>query len=383
MRHVWRNAVIDLGPAIGLLAVGLLELPGSGLGPEAAQQHLFAVLVSTLALAVRRRHPLAVALAVAVTVMATSLGAEPPDEVAVLLAVIVSVFSAAAYLPALATAGAAAANAAALTVSIVTDTTDTDAASVGTGMILFVALPAAVGAAYRRRRLATQSLEARAEELQRQAGEAVAMERRRIARELHDLVAHSVSVIAVQAEAGKQVLGAGGPTTADGAFTAIADASRSALVELARLLRILREDEVGTAAEPVSPQPGMSDLDALLTRIGAAGLDARLKVEGEAQPLAQGVSLCAYRVIQESLTNALKHSAAEHADVILRYGADVLDLEVRAADDGSTPSPSGGTGRGLIGMWERVALCGGSLTLDVSDGFAVRARLPLTREPAL
>ncbi|GII33329.1 sensor histidine kinase [Planotetraspora mira] len=369
--------VIDLGPAIGLLSVGLLELPGSGLAPEAVQQHLFAVLVSTMALAVRRRHPLAVALAVAVTVMATSLGAEPPDEVAVLLAVIVSVFSAAAYLPTLVMVGAAAANAAALTVSILTDTAETDASSVATGMVLFIVLPAAVGAAYRRRRLATQSLEARAEELERQARGAVAAERRRIAREVHDLVAHSVSVIAVQAEAGKRVLD-GGPEATGGAFTAIADASRSALVELARLLRLLREDEAPVPIEPLQPQPGLSDLDSLVARIGAAGLDVRLKIEGEARPLAQGVSLCAYRVIQEALTNTLKHSAADQADVTLRYGQNVLDLEVRTADDGSSSPPAGGTGRGLIGMWERVALCGGRLTLDISNGFAVRARLPVT-----
>ncbi|MFC0555315.1 sensor histidine kinase [Planotetraspora thailandica] len=379
MRRVWWNLVIDLGPAIGLLLVGLLELPGLGLAPDTAQQHLFAVLVSTLALAVRRRHPLAVALAVAATVVATSLGAEPPDEVAVLLAVIVSVFSAAAYLPTLAMAGATAANAAALTVSILTDTSETDASGVGTGMVLFVVLPAAVGAAYRRRRLATQSLEARAEDLERQARGAVAAERRRIAREVHDLVAHSVSVIAVQAEAGKRVLD-GGPATADGAFTAIAEASRSALVELARLLRVLREDEEPVAIEPLSPQPGLSDLDALLDRIDAAGLAVRLRVEGEARPLAQGVSLCAYRVIQEALTNTLKHSAADQADVTLGYSRGALDLEVRAAADGSSPPAAGGAGRGLIGMWERVALCGGSLSLDVSNGFAVRARLPLTAE---
>jgi signal transduction histidine kinase len=376
MRHGWRNLVIDFGPAIGLLLLGLLELAGSGLAPETAQQHLFAVLVATTALAVRRRHPLTVALAVAFTVVATALGAEPSDEVAVLLALIVSIFSAAAYLPTVSMTGAAVANAAALTVAILTDPSDTPA-NVAPSIVLFIALPVAVGAAFRRRRLAAQSLEARAEVLERQAGEAVAAERRRIAREVHDLVAHSVSIIAVQAEAGRRVLD-GDPKTADGAFTAIADASRSALVELARLLRLLREDEAPVPIDPLPPQPGLTDLDSLVVRIGAAGLDVRLKIEGEARPLAQGVSLCAYRVIQEALTNTLKHSAADQADVTVRYGHNVLDLEVRTADDGSSPSSAGGTGRGLLGMWERVALCGGGLSLDISNGFAVRATLPLT-----
>ncbi|MFJ4845660.1 sensor histidine kinase [Streptomyces sp. NPDC088733] len=376
--------LIDIAPAVLLCLLGVVELTDSPLNPEAGPQHLLAVVVTTCALAVRRRHPLTVALGIATAMALTALGAEPSDEVAVLLALIVAVYSAAAYLPTVQLVAAAAANSASLVVAILNDPSDSDPGNVVPTIVLFVVLPAVVGAAYRRRRTAVQHLTAQAEELQRtrdeQARRAVAAERQRIARELHDLVAHAVSVIAVQAEAGRGMLETD-RATAGRAFAAIADASRGALVELARLLRLLRDDDpvasaVAAEPEPLVPQPHFDDLDRLVSTMGAAGLTVRTATEGLPRPLDQGVSLCAYRVVQESLTNALKHSASEVAELRLRYDEHVLEIEVHT-DAGVGDSGRGGTGKGLVGMWERVVVCGGSLTLDVSAGFTVRVRLPL------
>ncbi|MGW1540025.1 sensor histidine kinase [Streptomyces sp. NPDC002309] len=376
--------LLDMVPAALLCLLGVFEVMDAPLNPEARPQHLLAVVVTTGALAVRRHHPLTVALGVATAMALTALGAEPSDEVAVLLALIVAVYSAAVYLPLVRLAAAVAANSAALVVAILNDPSDSDPGNIVPTILLFVALPAAVGAAYRRRRTAVQQLTVQAAELRRtrdeQARRALVAERQRIARELHDLVAHAVSVIAVQAEAGRGMLTTD-PATAERSFAAIADASRGALVELARLLRLLRDD--GTPAdgapdepEPREPQPHFDDLDRLVSTMDAAGLTVRVTMEGRPRPLDQGVSLCAYRVVQESLTNALKHSASATADLRLRYDEDLLEIEVHTATPVAS-SGDGGTGKGLVGMWERVVVCGGSMTLDVAAGFTVRVGLPL------
>ncbi|HEX6460779.1 MAG TPA: sensor histidine kinase [Thermoleophilaceae bacterium] len=234
--------------------------------------------------------------------------------------------------------------------------------------------------AVRDRQLRAEALAAQAELLERdrelRAEQAVAEERARIARELHDLVAHNVSVMVVQAGAERHALPEGADSTRE-ALTSIETSGRQALAEARRLLGMLRRN--GDTGGELEPQPGLAQLDFLVEQIERAGLPVRLEVEGERRPLPAGVDLCAYRVVQESLTNALKHAGPAHAEVRLRYLPAALDVDV--ADDGSgAQHPNGdGAGHGLIGMRERVALYGGRLEAGPRDGggFAVHAEIPL------
>jgi signal transduction histidine kinase len=236
-----------------------------------------------------------------------------------------------------------------------------------------------VRGAVRGRQLRADALAARAELLEREhelrAHEAVAEERARIARELHDLVAHNVSVMVVQAGAERHALGPEQASTRE-ALASIEQAGRQALVEARRLLGMLRRKDDGSELEP---QPSVDHIDVLVEQIERAGLPVSLAVEGERAPLPAGVDLCAYRIVQEGLTNALKHAGPAHAEVVLRYAPRALDVEVR--DDGRGPARANGdgAGHGLIGMRERVALYGGALETGARDGggFAIHAHLPL------
>jgi signal transduction histidine kinase len=213
------------------------------------------------------------------------------------------------------------------------------------------------------------------EDRESQAARAVADERRRIAREMHDVVAHSVSVMVVQAGGARRILDRDPERAADAARL-IERTGRSALLEMRRLLGVF-----GTADEPaaMAPQPTLDELDALVGRARDAGLPVTFTVEGERRPLPAGAEAAVFRVVQEALTNALKHSGAAPTDVLLRWGPEALEIVV--ADTGrptSTPAlPSGH--HGIVGMRERVRVYGGSLSaLPRPDGgFVVRARLPL------
>lgn len=224
-----------------------------------------------------------------------------------------------------------------------------------------------------------EALAERAEQLEHERERAVADERARLARELHDIVAHSVSVIAVQAQAGEALLDE--PARAGEAFRSIQATSRQALVELRRLLCLLRQVD---GLPTLTPQPGLAQLDALVEMVRSAGLTVDFAVEGSPEQVDPGVDLSAYRIVQEALTNALKHGGPTTAMVRVRYLADAVELEV--VDDGgpgSTGTRSGsGSGHGLVGMRERVNLYHGQLTAlrRPEGGFLVRARLPL--EPA-
>jgi signal transduction histidine kinase len=234
----------------------------------------------------------------------------------------------------------------------------------------------------RLRRRRTDDLERHAADLQADrealAREAVADERARIAREMHDSVAHSVSVMVLQAGAAEQVLAAS-PDQARESLVTIQDTGREAIVELRRMLGLLR-DPVEDAS--LSPQPGVGRLDALLGQVRAAGLPVELIVEGEPRRLPPGVDRSAYRIVQEGLTNTLKHAGPAHANVTLRYGDRALELEV--LDDGRGAKADNGGGFGLIGMRERAALYGGELDAGgrPGGGYVLRARLPLEREPS-
>ena len=228
-----------------------------------------------------------------------------------------------------------------------------------------------------RQELAT-ALAARTVELEHEREEkarlAVAEERARIARELHDVVAHNLSVMVVQAGAERRALDGERPETAE-VLETIEHTGRTAMAEMRRLLGMLRrsDDELALA-----PQPSLAHLRDLVDRVREAGLPVDLRIEGDERPLPPGIDLSAYRIVQEALTNALKHAVPACARVTVRYGDRELDVEI--ADDGQgavEPAPAGG--HGLVGMRERVALFGGDLAAGrrLSGGYAVRARLPL------
>jgi signal transduction histidine kinase len=204
------------------------------------------------------------------------------------------------------------------------------------------------------------------------AREAVVEERARIARELHDAIAHDVSMIVVQAGAERRVLDDGGSTGE--VLQTIEQIGRGALTEMRRLVGMLRSE----GADPLAPQPGLADLPRLVSQVREAGLPVELDVEGERRELPVGIELSAYRIVQEALTNALKHAGEARASVRVRYGAESLELEI--VDDGAgAQAPVTGGGHGLAGMRERVALYGGRLDAGrrPSGGFAVRVLLPI------
>jgi signal transduction histidine kinase len=203
------------------------------------------------------------------------------------------------------------------------------------------------------------------------AREAVVEERARIARELHDVIAHNVSMMVVQAGAERRVQE--DPQARD-VLETIEQIGRGALTETRRLVGMLREDGV----DPLSPQPGLGDVATLVAQVGEAGLPVELRVEGEPRALPTGIELSAYRIVQEALTNALKHAGGAPATVCVRYGADALELEI--LDDGAAGEASApGGGHGLAGMRERVALYGGRLEAGrrPAGGFCVSVLLPI------
>jgi signal transduction histidine kinase len=270
------------------------------------------------------------------------------------------------------------------------------------GLIFLTAWVAGVTSRARRASLAAAEDRAdRAEaEIDRQAREAAAAERARIARELHDVVAHHVSLIAVQAEAAGSVL-PGNPAQAARSVDIIGEVARQALAELRRLLGVLRGPSSPAALAGLAPAVTLASLDTVLEQVRGAGLPVELAVEGEPYPLAAGVDLTAYRIVQEALTNTLRHSSARSAAVTLSYEPDYLTVRVQdpgprlnggaaarsivsAAAPGAVASAGFGlagfglAGFGLAGIAERVASCGGNLNVGPTepDGFAVTARLP-------
>jgi signal transduction histidine kinase len=253
-----------------------------------------------------------------------------------------------------------------------------------TGDLVFIPLRFVVawvaGYALRERAEKAEAAEERAARAEREreaaARVAVAEERARIARELHDIVAHAVSVMVLQVGAVRHKLPASLAEDSE-ALKAVERAGRTALAEMRRLLAAMRPD--GDEAEFV-PQPGLDGLDSLLDEVGRAGLPVHLHVDGEPFPLPRAIDLSAYRIVQEGLTNALKHSRASNADVTVRYGADELQLEVR--DDGRGSATSDGLGHGLVGIRERVKIYGGEMTAGTATegGFVLSTRLPIGSE---
>jgi signal transduction histidine kinase len=207
------------------------------------------------------------------------------------------------------------------------------------------------------------------------AGErAAAEERSRIARELHDVVAHSVSVMVVQASGVRRLLHPEQERERE-ALLSVEQIGRDALTEMRRMLGVMRAGDERTAE--LAPQPGLKYLDRLIAQVEEAGLPVTLRVEGDRPELPAGIDLSAYRIVQEGLTNALKHAKGAHAEVVVRYSENGVEVEV--ADDGPGANGSDSNGHGLVGMRERVAIYGGTLDAGPRDGggYVLRALLPV------
>jgi signal transduction histidine kinase len=234
-----------------------------------------------------------------------------------------------------------------------------------------------IGFALRERAEQAEAAEARAAHAERERETAARIaaleERARIARELHDIVAHAVSVMVLQVGAVRHKLP---ETLADDAeaLRGVERAGRAALAEMRRLLGAMRGDGDGLE---LTPQPGLGSLDSLLDEIGRAGLPVRLHVDGEPFPVPRAIDLSAYRIVQEGLTNALKHAHASRADVTVHYRPDELQIEVR--DDGEGDARSDSPGYGLVGVRERVKIYGGEMSTGTATGggFVLSTRLPL------
>jgi signal transduction histidine kinase len=238
-----------------------------------------------------------------------------------------------------------------------------------------------IGEVFRTRNQREAELQERTRQLEKERDEnarrAVMDERVRIARELHDVVAHHVSVMGIQAGAARRILKQQ-PDKANDVLSQIEASSRQAVAELQRLLGFLREEN---HVDDIAPQPGLKQLDVLFDQMRLTGLSISVHKEGEEIPLPPGVDLSAYRIVQEALTNTLKHAGPVNADVTIRYLRGAVELEI--TDNGSTPqsvSNQESKGRGLIGMRERVSLHGGDFFAGrlPEGGFSVKAKLPFT-----
>jgi signal transduction histidine kinase len=337
------------------------------------------VLLHTLPLAARRRFPLAVlATTVASGVAFVALDLAPDI---LWVAIPVAVYSVAAYGDRwVALAGLAVAEAG---LAVVQLTPGRTGVNTWVGNMGFLAAAWLLGHFVGVRRLYVLRLEERTAELEQAREElarrAVTEERLRLARELHDVVAHAMSVIAVQSGVGAHIANTQ-PKEAAKALGAIEATSRAALEELRRLLGVLRQAD-GPQGD-LAPVPGLADLEGLLAELAKAGLAVKLRVNGTRPPLPAGVDLSAYRIVQEALTNVVKHAGSARAQVVIGYGDQ--DVTVEVTDDGrgavtSVSDGRAGTGHGLIGMRERVAAFGGDLEVGPGPdgGFRVAARLPL------
>jgi signal transduction histidine kinase len=234
----------------------------------------------------------------------------------------------------------------------------------------------ALGGKLREARAAEERARRAVEEREERALAAVAEERQRIARELHDVVAHSVSVMTVQAGGVRRLLRDNQVRERE-ALLLVEETGRQALAEMRRLLGILRQP---TEQPALSPQPGMTSLGGLIEQVREAGLPVEFRIQGEPVPLPPGIDLSAYRIVQEALTNALKHAGPARAKVCVRYRPESLELEIE--NDGRIDGDGESGGQGLVGMQERVSLYGGMLESGPrgGGGYAVRARLPVREE---
>jgi signal transduction histidine kinase len=373
---VTRRQLIDIGLPLVLATAAVTELVTSGdIDAPWPMQVLFA-LGTTLPLLWRRRAPLVVLAVVMASVGVADTAYNIADNMSSPFAgLLIATYASGAYTSRRDGRVAAAIIAVALVLMAVSIGEDVVGDMFFIGGILYAVWGAAT--IVRSRQEIAAALAARTVELEHEREEnaklAVAEERARIARELHDVVAHNLSIMVVQAGAERRAIGDDRPQTSE-VLETIEDTGRAAMAEMRRLLGMLRrsDDELALA-----PQPSLRYLDDLVAQVREAGMPVELRIEGTPRPIAPGIDLSAYRIVQEALTNALKHAGPARARVTVRYGENELDIEI--ADDGAGGADAAPGGHGLVGMRERVALFGGDLAAGrrLGGGYAVRAKLPL------
>ena len=377
-RPRWRRWLLiagDAALALALAAVAVAEPWPPGPGRAAG---IALALLQTLPLAVRRWRPVGVLAVVA----AATLGAAIARDGGGLgpVCVLVALYSVAAHCPRRQAAWAGIAAWAALTWPLLREGGGPGGPQqIGLAAAISLGFPALawLSGAYVSELRARAARSRREQELE--TGRAVAEEQARVGRELHDVIAHTLSVIVIQAGAAEDVFGAR-PQAARQALGAIGAAGRQALAELRRVLAAVRP-QPGQEEDGWAPPPGLSGLGELLAQVRAAGLTVTARIDGAPADLPAGLDLAAYRIVQEALTNTLKHARAQAAEVNLRYSPAGLVLEV--TDDGQPAAPAGprgpAPGRGLIGIRERAALHGGTCQAGPrpGGGFGVRVSLPL------
>jgi len=358
---------------LDLIVAGVLAITSeleAWFGSTGGRERLVVAIAGPLmasTVAVRRRYPAAAGIAAALIADVVAIAWKPPNTVSFGVAFLCSIYALTVWTtPRLFAIGAAVLGLPPLVAVAVRGEPKGAVSFTVITLVVMLLVRRVVGDRERRAQIAER-------ERDLVAREAVVEERARIARELHDVIAHHVSMIVLQAGAERRVLDEANASTHE-VLETVERTGRSALTEMRRLLGMLR----GDADEPLTPQPGLRDVPILVTQLREAGLPVELNVEGERQELPTGIELSAYRIVQEALTNALKHAGEARASVNIRYGSDSLELEI--ADDGagaSAPIPSGG--HGLLGMRERVALYGGRLDAGrrPSGGFVVRVLLPI------
>lgn len=361
-----------------LIALGLVQLGGMPAGDSFRGSSALdaLMLVATIApLAARRRAPVATPAAIlAANVLWTEVLSSPRQDnvLEVWLALVVAVYGVGLRVAGRRGLGAfavvLAAGAANSVLEVVRGVPPENEAPVWAS----IAAAFALGRIVRRYRSLAEALTDRTQELERERGarerQAAELERTRIARELHDAIAHALSVIVLHASVEREV--AGPAASAGDTLATIEATGREALAELRRVLGLLRAADDGL-------RPGLERVGELVDRARAAGLDVTLHTQGRPPELPADLDASVYRIVQESLTNALKHAPGARVDVALRYGAGEVEVEVR--DDGAARAATGG-GYGLIGIRERVRLSGGDFAAGCAPegGFRVRARLPVT-----
>ncbi len=367
-------------PAIDIVLAGafvVLTVTETLFSPADARSPVAVVLgcVAMAALAWRRAFPLSVAALVVTTVLLT----DPAGEFAVLLSLVLASFTVGAEAePPRSHVGLAVIVVPFVAASISESLEPSDLAAA----LVFLIGPWAVGSMLRQRTVRTEDALARVEEAERererQAAAAAASERTRIARELHDIVSHSISVVTIQTQAVRRRLG---PEHAREAadLAAVEVTAREAMAELRRLFGMLRSSGDGAA---LAPQPGLEELGRLVEATRTPEVAVDLRTEGTPCPLPPGVDLAAYRILQEGLTNALRHSGATQVELLVRYAP--TEIELRVDDDGRG-GDTGSGGHGLVGVRERVALYDGRVTAGPrpGGGFRLLARLPLTAQNGL
>ncbi len=366
------SLALDLGPVIGLLVLWALS------GDESSRKSdVLAALLVVLPLVARRLAPTAVLVVVSAGAVLTA-GETNAPWIEVLAVALASFTTAERAGDRTRSAVVIFATASAMTLGFLAQ----DPAPIATAFLPFAVLGPAwlVGDVVRGRREAAAHREEAAARAVREAEErlvaAAALERRRLARELHDVLAHTVSVMVIQAGAARQVLRTS-PDSAEDSLRSVEATGREAMAELRAFLGAMDD---GDTALGLAPQPGIDQLDALVARVRDAGLPTKLEIDGTPRPVPPGLDVTVYRIVQEALTNALRY--ARQAATLVHLSWESEQLRVEVLDDGPGPAEtSEGSGHGLAGMRQRATLLGGRLEAGprIGGGYAVRAWLPLER----